>query len=173
MSQPESIPSAPRSDATASQGTARGVDPRGPRFGASITAVLLLLVIVLGLAGASVAAFVLLVIIAVLFAWGSLAGVQRHPYGLLFASLIRPRLSPPAELEDPAPPTFAQTVGLIVVAIGLILQLVGLPYGLVVAAAAAFVAAFLNAVFGYCIGCQLYLLLVRLGLVRRHASPVA
>lgn len=147
-----------------------GIDPRGPRFGAAITAVLLLIVIVLGLIGASVAAFVLLAVIAALFAWGSLAGVARHPYGVLFKTLVRPRLAPPAELEDPAPPTFAQTVGLIVTAIGLVLQLVGLPYGLIIAAAAAFVAAFLNSAFGYCIGCQLYLLLVRLGLVRRHSE---
>ncbi|HEY5223188.1 MAG TPA: DUF4395 domain-containing protein [Microbacteriaceae bacterium] len=175
MSQPESTPSSRASsaigpDSSESDSSALGIDPRGPRFGASITAILLLVVIVLGLIGASVAAFVLLAVVAALFAWGSFAGVARHPYGLLFKALIRPRLAAPAELEDPAPPTFAQTVGLIVTAIGLILQLVGLPYGLVIAAAAAFVAAFLNAVFGYCIGCQLYLLLVRLGLVRRHAS---
>ncbi|TAM67703.1 MAG: DUF4395 domain-containing protein [Microbacteriaceae bacterium] len=169
MSQPESTPSPRRSGP---DGSARAIDPRGPRFGASITAVLLLIVIVLGLIGASVASFVLLAVVAGLFAWGSFAGVARHPYGLLFKALIRPRLAAPAELEDPAPPTFAQTVGLIVTAVGLILQLVGLPYGLVAAAAAAFVAAFLNAVFGYCIGCQLYLLLVRLGLVRRHVPAV-
>lgn len=176
MSQPESTPSPHSTDqhSTDRHGTDRhGIDPRGPRFGAAITAVLLLIVIVLGLIGASLAAFVLLAVVAALFAWGSFAGVARHPYGLLFTALIRPRLAPPAELEDPAPPTFAQTVGLIVAAVGLILQLVGLPYGLIIAAAAAFVAAFLNSAFGYCIGCQLYLLLVRLGLVHRHAAAAS
>jgi hypothetical protein len=162
----------PTSPLAARPGTP-GIDPRGPRFGAAITGVLLLVTIVLGLTGATVAAFVLLAIVAAVFAWGSFAGVARHPYGLLFKALIRPRLGPPAELEDPAAPTFAQTVGLVVTAIGLVLALFAVPYGLVIAAAAAFVAAFLNSVFGYCIGCQMYLLLVRAGLVRRDEPSAA
>ena len=103
--------------------------------------------------------------------WGAIAGVQRHPYGLLFRAAIRPRLKPPAELEDAAPPRFAQTVGLVITGVGLVLQLVGVPYALAVAAALAFVAAFLNAAFGYCLGCQMYLLLVRFGAIRRSANP--
>lgn len=103
-----------------------GIDPRGPRFGAAITAVLLLIVVFLALSGASVAALVLLIALAALFAWGAFAGAGRHPYGLLFRSLIRPRLAPPSELEDPAPPTFAQGVGLLVTLVGVILGLVGL-----------------------------------------------
>ncbi|MER3393532.1 MAG: DUF4395 family protein, partial [Microcella pacifica] len=81
-----------------------------------------------------------------------------------------PRLGPPAEREDPAPPTFAQLVGLFVTATGLALHLAGVPGALVVAAAAAFVAAFLNAAFAYCLGCQSYVLLVRAGLVRRRPA---
>ena len=72
-----------------------------------------------------------------------------------------------------APPTFAQGVGLFVVVVGLVLHLVGVPYALVVAGAAAFIAAFLNSVFGYCLGCQLYLLLVRAGILGRKAAVTA
>jgi len=159
MSQPESTVSA-----------ARGIDPRSPRFGAGITAVLLLVDLFLSLVGATVAAAVLLLAIALLFAWGAFAGVQRHPYGALYRALIRPRLAPPAELEDPAPPTFAQGVGLLVTGVGLVLFAVGVPLALPIAAALAFVAAFLNSVFGYCLGCQLYLLLVRARVIRRRAT---
>ena len=145
------------------------LDPRGPRFGAAITSVLLLGVVFLSLTGASVAAMALLAILVGLFAWGALAGAGRHPFGVLFKKFVRPRLAAPTELEDPAPPTFAQGVGLAVTLLGLILGLSGVPGAVGVAAAAAFVAAFLNAVFDYCLGCQIYLLLVRLGLLNRGA----
>jgi hypothetical protein len=144
-----------------------GIDPRSPRFGAAITAVLLLAVIFLALVGASAGALVLLAVIAALFAWGAFAGIRRHPYGLLFRRVVRPRLAPPGELEDPTPPTFAQGVGLLVTVVGVILGLVGVAPAVPLAAAAAFLAAFLNAVFGYCLGCQLYLLLLRAGVLGR------
>lgn len=147
--------------------TKPGIDPRGPRFGAAITAVLLLVVIGLQLSGLTVAALVVYVYLVVLFAWAAFAGIQRHPYGFLFRKFVRPRLKAPSELEDPTPPTFAQGVGFAITLIGLVLHLVGVPYALVIAAAAAFVAAFLNSVFGLCLGCQLYLLLVRAGLLGR------
>lgn len=143
-----------------------GIDPRGPRFGAVITSVLLLLTVFLSLTGAESAATILLAIIVLLFAWGAFAGIQRHPYGLIFKTFVRPRLTPPAELEDPRPPTFAQLVGLIVTGVGLVLGLLGVPAAIGVAAAFAFVAAFLNAAFGYCLGCQIYLLLVRARIIR-------
>lgn len=139
----------------------QSIDPRGPRFSAAITAVVLLVVIALALTGQSLVAVILLAAQAVVFGIGAFAGVQHHPYGLLYRRLVRPRLQPPVELEDPRPPTFAQGVGLFVVAVGLVLHLLGVPLALVIAAAAAFVAAFLNAVFDYCLGCQIYLLLVR------------
>lgn len=157
-----------------------GIDPRGPRFGASITAVLLLVVILLGLtepigadllARASQPSALLLAALVALFAWGAFAGIQKHPYGVLYRRLVAPRLAPPGEREHPAPPTFAQLVGLLVTATGLALQLVGVPGALVVAAGAAFVAAFLNAAFAYCLGCQAYVLLVRLGILRRADAP--
>ncbi|HPM52973.1 MAG TPA: DUF4395 domain-containing protein [Rhodoglobus sp.] len=160
----------------------KGIDPRSPRFGAGITAVLLLVVVGLGLVtpfGATVAeratepGFVLFALIWALFGWGAFAGVQRHPYGAIYRALIRPRLAPPTELEDPVPPTFAQGVGFVITLIGIVLHLAGVPYALVVAAAAAFVAAFLNSVFAYCLGCQIYLLLVRAGILGRKGAATA
>jgi hypothetical protein len=148
-----------------------GIDPRGPRFGAGVTAVVLLVVIFLALIGAGTAALILLALQTAVFAWGAFAGVARHPYGRLYRAVLRPRLGAPAELEDPAPPTFAQGVGLLVTLIGVALALAGLPLAVPLSAAAAFVAAFLNAAFDYCLGCQLYLLLVRAGLLGRR--PVA
>ena len=159
--------------------TTFGIDPRGPRFGASITSVLLLVVVLLGLTeplGADLVAralqpsALLLTVLVALFAWGAFAGIQKHPYGLLYRRVIAPRLAAPTEREHPAPPTFAQLVGLLVTATGLVLHLLGVPYALVVAASAAFLAAFLNAVFAYCLGCQLYVLLVRAGIIRRSGA---
>jgi Domain of unknown function (DUF4395) len=159
----------------------RGIDPRGPRFAAGITALLLLVDVLLGLItpiGATVAervaepAFLLLVVIALLFAWGVLSP-RTAPWGALYRGLVQPRLKPPTELEDPRPPRFAQGVGLFVVTIGLILHVAGVPWALPIAAAAAFVAAFLNAVFGLCLGCQLYLLLQRAGIVGRERTAAA
>jgi hypothetical protein len=153
--------------------TPTGIDPRGPRFGAGITGILLLVVIALSLTGLQLAALIVFTVITLIFAWGAFAGIRRHPYGFLFKKLIRPRLKPPTELEDPIPPTFAQGVGFAITLIGLVLTLVGLPLALPIAAALAFIAAFLNSVFGYCLGCQIYLLLVRLGVLGRSRPTAA
>lgn len=150
-----------------------GIDPRSPRFGAGITAVLLLGTIALALGGFLTAATTAFAVITVLFAWGAFAGVRRHPYGAIYRAFVRPRLPPPTDLEDPTPPTFAQGVGFAITAIGLVLSLLGVPYALVVAASFAFVAAFLNSVFAYCLGCQIYLLLARAGILGRKGAAVA
>lgn len=150
-----------------------GIDPRGPRFGAGITAVLFLVVIALALLGLGTAALVLSIALAALFLWGATAGVRRHPYGLLYQRLVRPRLAPPSELEDPTPPTFAQSVGLFVTVVGIALFFVVGPVALVVAGAAAFVAAFLNAVFAYCLGCQIYLVLARARILGKRGASAA
>ena len=162
----------------------RGIDPRGPRFAAGITSVLLLIAAFLGLTGLSTSAdlatatvaerfldpaFLLLLVTALLFLWGVL-WPRTAPWGVLFRTLVQPRLSPPTDLEDPRPPRFAQGVGLVVVGAGLLLHLLGVPWALPIAAAMAFVAAFLNAVFGLCLGCQLYLLLQRAGIVGRERA---
>ena len=114
------------------------------------------------------AAFGLLVFITASFAVGALLGNSKHPYGLVFKKLIRPRLAAPKELEDPRPPQFAQLIGLIVAGVGVVLYLVGIQGGLVFAAGAAFIAAFLNAAFAFCLGCQIYVGLQRLGLIKKH-----
>jgi hypothetical protein len=153
--------------------TPRGIDPRGPRFTAGVTAILFLVVIALALLGFDTAALVLAIYNAAVFLWSAVAGVARHPYGLFFKAVIRPRLKPPLELEDPTPPTFAQGVGLFVTVIGIVLFV---PFGsiaLIVAGAAAFLAAFLNSVFAYCLGCQIYLLLARVGILGRKGAAAA
>lgn len=185
-----------------------GIDPRGPRFNAAITAVLTVVATLLGLTGLPAAqaesrtfgwlafqpladatfppsgwaitdaalaqriadpAFLLTAAIAALFLWGVLSP-RTQPWAMLFRSLVRPRLTPPAELEDPRPPRFSQGVGLFVVGIGLVLHLLGVPLALPVATATAFLAAFLNAAFGFCLGCQLHLLLARIGVIRTATS---
>ncbi|CAN7349439.1 DUF4395 family protein [Microbacterium maritypicum] len=189
--------------------TPAGIDPRGPRFAAAITAVLLLVATFLALIGISTLragiasfgwfayqpladatfvpsgwaissapllqraldpGFLLTVVIALLFLWG-LVSPQTAPWATLFRSAIRPRLAAPTELEDPRPPRFSQGVGLFVVGVGLVLHLLGVPWALPIATSAAFIAAFLNAAFAFCLGCQLYLLLQRAGVVGREATP--
>ena len=157
--------------------TANGIDPRGPRFGASITSALLIAVLLLALTGgtpgsASDPSFLLLAGLAALFWWGALAGIRRHPWGLLFARLVRPRLAPPAELEDPAAPTFAQGVGAVITSLGLVLHLAGVPGAIAVAAGLTLVAALLNAVVGFCLGCWIHVLLVRAGVLGRRRAAV-
>lgn len=134
------------------------IDPRGPRFGAGISAALLATVVLLG---TSRAGLVLLGLVTVAFAVGSARGAQGSVQGMIFRRWVRPRLGPPEHLEDPRPPRFAQTVGLVVTATGVGLGL-AVPIAVPVAAAVALVAAFLNAAFGYCLGCEIYLLIRRL-----------
>ena len=156
------------SSATSNQ-TPAGIDPRGPRFGAAITSVLLLVTVFLALDAATAgSAYVLLAVIAALFAVGAIFGNSKHPYGLIFKKFVRPRLAAPKELEDPRPPKFAQLIGFIVAATGLVLGALSVPYGVAGAAAAAFVAAFLNAAFAFCLGCQIYVGLQRIGLIKKH-----
>lgn len=136
-----------------------GIDPRGPRFGAALTGVLLAAVVLLG---TSTAAYVLLGVAVVLFAVGTTRGAQGTLQGAVYRRWVRPRLAPPTELEDPRPPRFAQGVGLAVTAVGLLLGVLGVAAAVPVSAAVALVAAFLNAAFDLCLGCELYLLLQRL-----------
>lgn len=130
------------------------VDPRWPRFGAAVTSVVLALTIILGPA----AGLPLLIIQAVAFGAGSLLGLRYQPYGWAFRRFLRPRLAAPAELEDERPPRFAQSVGFGFAVVALAGALLGAPIVFYVAAGFALVAAVLNAVFDFCLGCELYLL---------------
>jgi hypothetical protein len=131
-----------------------GIDPRGPRFGAAVTCLVLAAALLTG------NLWVLLVQVLV-FAVGTLGGVQATPYAIGYRRLVRPRLGPPAELEDPRPPRFAQAVGLLVTGVAAVLAVAGVPFAVEVGAGLALIAAFLNAVFGLCLGCELYLLIAR------------
>ncbi|WP_101785766.1 DUF4395 domain-containing protein [Nonomuraea indica] len=124
-------------------------DPRALRFGAAVTTLVLVLVLVTGSAW-------LLAAQAVVFALG-LAG--RSPYVMLFKALVR---SAPKETEDARPPRFAQGVGLVFAVAGLAGLLAGITPLALGATAGALLAAFLNAAFGFCLGCETYLLLRRL-----------
>lgn len=127
------------------------IDPRGPRFGAWITTLVLAVVLLTG-------SGLLLAAQAVVFALGSQG---KSPYAQIFKRLIRPRLSPPDELEDERPPRFAQLVGLVFATIGAIALLTGATTVGLIATGAAFAAAFLNAAFGICLGCEMFLLYKR------------
>ena len=131
------------------------VDPRGPRFGAAVTTLVLAVVLVTGNGW-------LLAAQAVVFAIGAVAGLRWAPYGVLYRRLVRPRLAPPAEMEAEAPPRFAQGVGLLFAVAGSVGYLAGAPVLGVVATAMALVAAVLNAAFDVCLGCEIHLRLVRL-----------
>ncbi|MFE6174918.1 DUF4395 domain-containing protein [Streptomyces sp. NPDC056464] len=130
------------------------IDVRGPRFGAAVTAVVLAVVLVTGSAW-------LLAWQTLAFALGAAGGVGRSPYGLLFRRVVRPRLGPPTEFEAPEPPRFAQAVGLVFAGLGLVGYTLGPDWLGLAATGAALAAAFLNAVFGYCLGCEMYLLVRR------------
>lgn len=137
-----------------------GVDVRGPRFGAGVTAVLLVLVLLLGARPG--VALALLAVVAAGFALGVARGVSGTWQAAVFRRVVAPRLGPVVEREDPRPPRFAQLVGLLVTGAGVVLGALGVAVAVPVAAAVALVAAFLNAAFGLCLGCELYLLGLRL-----------
>lgn len=139
------------SEDLAAQRAAGWIDPRGQRFAAAITALVLAIALVLQNPW-------LLLAQAVVFAITVAAGPAKGPYGLLYQRLVRPRIKAPDELEDPRPPRFAQLVGLIFAGVGVIGFLSGVWVLGLVATACAFVAALLNAVIGFCLGCELYLL---------------
>jgi hypothetical protein len=143
------------------------VDVRGPRFAAWLTTgALILIVLVSGVS--STAAAVLLGLQAVVFAIGAVGGPRRHPYGRVFATLVAPRLGPVTEREPVAPLKFAQLVGFAFAVAGTIGFAFAIPALGLAATALALVAAFLNAAFGICLGCQIYPLVARF---RRTPTP--
>ena len=138
------------------------IDPRGPRFSAVVTTIVLAVVLITG------SAWLLAAQVAV-FAAGALAGLRYAPYGLVYRRFVRPRLGPPAHTEAEAPPLFAQAMGMVIAGVGLICLVAGAtPAGLAFTALA-LAAAFLNAAFDLCLGCHVYLFIKRNQRVRPSA----
>ena len=136
------------------------VDVRGPRFAAWVTTAVLLTVLVAS-AFSTPAAATILALQALVFAVGAVRGPRKHPYGLIYSTLVAPRISPVSEREPTPPLRFAQLVGFIFALVGVAGFAFGLPLLGVTATGFALFAAFLNAAFGICLGCQIYPLVVR------------
>lgn len=143
------------------------VDVRGPRFAAWVTTAVLVVALIMS-ALSPLAASVILGLQAVVFAIGAVGGPRRHPYGRVFATVAAPRLGPVTEREPVPPLKFAQLVGLVFAVVGAAGFAAGAFLVGVIVTAAALVAAFLNAAFGICLGCQLYPLVARF---RRAPQP--
>ncbi|HET9442196.1 MAG TPA: DUF4395 domain-containing protein [Acidimicrobiales bacterium] len=143
------------------QAPPKPIDPRGPRFNQAVLTVALL--------GGFLLDFEPVVpLFAVVLLLGAAFGPRYGPFLRLYAELIRPRLAPPTELEDPRPPRFAAAVGVAflagaTVAFAAGAEGVGWALALVVAALAG-----LAAVTGICVGCEIYLFLAR-----RRGVPLA
>ncbi len=148
----------PLSQVGASAATRGQIDPRAPQLAAGLTSLVLAAVLLTAPGPWAVA---LLGIQAVLFGIGATLGVTRTPHAWLFRRLVRPRLRAPHHLEDATPPQFAQAVGLGFAMVGLIGFIAGADIVGLVATGLALAAALLNAVFGFCLGCEIYLLAVR------------
>jgi hypothetical protein len=143
------------------------VDVRGPRFAAWVTTAALAITLIAASLSLGAAA-VILGVQAVVFAIGALGGPRTHPYGLIFAKLVAPRLAPVTEKEPVGPLRFAQLVGFVFAAVGAVGFATGLGALGLIATGFALVAAILNAAFAICLGCQLYPLAARL---RRSGVP--
>ncbi len=137
------------------------IDPRGPRFAAAVTSLVLVVVLVTGSGWLALAQ-------TLVFAVSAL-NLRYSPYGALYRWLVAPRLAAPTEREDAAPVRFAQAVGFVFAAVATVGYLSGAWVVGTVAAAFALIAAFLNAAFGFCLGCEMYLLLRRLSAGPRRA----
>ena len=130
------------------------IDARGPRYSAGITSLVLSLALItesVYLIGFQFAVF----LSAVLF------GLRRSIYGFIYRNVIQPRLSGPVPSENEAAPRFAQLIGALFAATALLGGVTGNSAVFLIATSFALAAAFLNAAFGFCLGCQFYLLILR------------
>lgn len=130
------------------------IDARGPRFGAAITTTVLAIALVTQNKWVLVAQ-------GIVFLIGAIRGPQFTPYGLIYKNFIKPRLTKEAPTEDVRPPKFAQAVGFVFALVGTIGAFTGVDAVFTVATGFALAAAFLNSAFNYCLGCEMYLLIVR------------
>ena len=131
------------------------IDPRGPRFGAALTTVVLAVVLI---SMPSPIATLLLVLQTIVFGLGAFVGLHVQPYGIMYRKLIARRLGSPKEREDAQPPQFAQLVGFVFAFIGLVGLLTGATIVGQIAVGFALGAAFLNTAFGICLGCEMYVM---------------
>ena len=154
------------------------VDSRAPRWVGGYTFVLSVLALFFGLAGGTGAtlgqrvagpAFVLVLVLWVSFGLGVVFGNPAHPAAIAYRRWVQPRLSTPIPTEDARPPRFALLVGFVVSSVGLLLEVAGVPLGLAIAAGVLIVASSLQAFAGLCLGCQVFVLLVRVGAIRLRA----
>ncbi len=135
-------------------GTPTPIDPRGPRFNQAVLS--------LGLLAGFVFDWKPVVpIFAVILLLGAAFGPRYGPFLRLYADVVKPRLAPPTELEDPRPPRFASTVGVVFLSGGTIAfaagaSTLGWALALVVA-----VLAGLSATTGICVGCEMWLFVAR------------
>ena len=136
--------------------TPEPIDPRGPRFNQAVLTAGLLVGFVLDLRP-------VVPVLALVLRAGAAFGPRYGPFLRFYAEVVRPRLGPPAELEDPRPPRFAAALGVVflaaaTVAFALGAAGVGWALALVVAALAG-----LAATTGICVGCEVYLAATRMG----------
>jgi predicted lipid-binding transport protein (Tim44 family) len=158
----------PQIESQAASRADRQIDPRGPQFNAILASVVLALTL---LTAPGTSGIVLLGIQTGLFATAVAFGVQRTPAAYVFKRVVRPRLAAPSHLEDPQPPRFAQAVGLVFAVVGLVGYLSGATLMGAIATGFALAAALLNAVFGFCLGCEIYLLIRRIAPARSTPVP--
>ena len=130
------------------------IDARGPRYSAALTSIVLSIALVTEsslIIGFQLAVF----LTAVIF------GLRRSIYGLIYRNLIQPRLSGPVPSEGEAAPRFAQLIGALFAFVALLGGVSGNSAVFFIATSFALGAACLNAAFGFCLGCQFYLLIFR------------
>ncbi len=130
------------------------IDVRGARFGALLTTFVLALTL-------ATESWILALWQTAVFAIGAAFGPARTPYSSIFRAVVKPRLKSSPTFEDERPPRFAQAVGFLFGAVALVGVASGISLLFTLSIAFALVAAFLNAAFNFCLGCKVYLLLVR------------
>jgi hypothetical protein len=130
------------------------IDARGPRFGAAITTIVFAAALATHNAWFVVAQ-------AVVFAIGAFKGPQYTPYAFIYKKAVKPFLKGEVPTEEVKPPQFAQRVGLLFAVVAIVGAVTGLDLVFTIAVAGALGAAFLNAAFNFCLGCEIYLLLLR------------
>ena len=95
-----------------------------------------------------------------------LTGPSLSPLGQVATRVVTPRLTAPTKLVPGPPKRFAQGIGTVLSTTAAVLALgVGLQGAAYVLLGFLAVAATLESVFGYCVGCRIFALLMRIGLV--------